>query len=168
MTSTVVPNRNAIFISILYGWAISLANEYENGIIVSLGVHSGDHAIYPDCRIEFYEKIISAFETGNWNSDSVSLYLPYINYDKSKILKDALNSADSLNLDFDIVFRNTVTSYNPDINGISNGKSGSDIERILAFDKIGRKDPLQYKYRWNEVLNFARKTEDEFMEKKNQ
>ena len=30
-------------------------------------------------------------------------------------------------------------------NGISNGKTGSDIERILAFDNIGKIDPIKYK-----------------------
>ena len=66
-------------------------------------------------------------------------------------------------LDFDTIFKNTITSYNPDEDGISDGKTGSDIERILAFDKIGRVDPLKYKSSWNEVLKFAKKTESNFI-----
>ena len=81
-------------------------------------------------------KIIESFSIGNWDSDKISLYLPYINFDKKEILKDALTSTDFLNLDFNSIFKNTITSYAPDKNGISNGKTGSDIERILAFNAI--------------------------------
>ena len=62
-----------------------------------------------------------------------------------------------MKLDFDVVFGNTITSYNPDENGISSGKSGSDVERILAFDSIGRKDPIQYQDSWETVLSNAKK-----------
>ena len=68
---------------------------------------------------------------------------------------DALNSCKELDLDFDIIFKNTNTSYNPDLQGRSSGKSGADIERILAFYEIGRKDPVEYTKDWNEVLNNA-------------
>ena len=55
------------------------------------------------------------------------------------ILQDALVSCEQLGLDFDTVFANTNTSYEPDEKGRSSGKTGSDIERILAFHAIGRK-----------------------------
>ena len=48
MKLTVVPNRNMIMLSMSIGYAISIGAE-----AVYLGVHSGDHAIYPDCRPEF-------------------------------------------------------------------------------------------------------------------
>lgn len=67
MKQTVVPNRNAIFASILYGFAISEATKWENSVIIGLGVHSGDHEIYPDCRPEFYEALQEAFALGNCN-----------------------------------------------------------------------------------------------------
>ena len=54
MKATVVPNRNAIFSSILYGYGLSIATQEDSDVIIALGVHSGDHAIYPDCRPEFY------------------------------------------------------------------------------------------------------------------
>ena len=162
MLSTVVPNRNAIFSSILYGYCLSISNKTSNNISLSLGVHSGDHAIYPDCRIEFYEKIMDAFKVGNWNSKKVSLYIPYINLDKAAILKDALVSSEQLNINFDTIFENTITSYNPNKEGISSGKSGSDIERILAFDKIGRKDPIKYKNSWIKTLEHAKKIESNY------
>ena len=57
-----------------------------------------------------------------------------------------------MNIDFDTIFRNTNTSYNPDEDGRSSGTSGADVERILAFHAIGREDPVEYVTSWNEVL----------------
>jgi 7-cyano-7-deazaguanine synthase len=133
MKATVVPNRNAIFSSLIYGKALSIAIQHDEEVKIGLGVHSGDHAIYPDCRPEFYDAIHNAFTLGNWESEKVSFDLPYLHGEKSTILKDALASCDTLGLNFDEVFSNTLTSYNPDSMGRSSGKSGSDIERILAF-----------------------------------
>jgi len=163
MLSTVVPNRNAIFTSILYGYALTLTKENNSTIInLSLGVHSGDHAIYPDCRIEFYEHIIDSFKLGNWNTDNIKLYLPYINIDKSQILQDAITSIEKLNLNFNTIFKNTITSYNPTKQGLSDGNTGSDIERILAFDKLGLKDPLKYNFSWDIVLSNAKNVEEKY------
>ena len=58
-------------------------------------------------------------------------------------------------LDFDTIFRNTNTSYNPDNDGRSSGRSGADIERILAFHAIGKKDPLEYVGGWDVALKNA-------------
>tara|TARA_Y100001980_G_C14556564_1_gene348601 strand:- start:582 stop:1367 length:786 start_codon:yes stop_codon:yes gene_type:complete len=166
MKSTVVPNRNAIFSSIIYGCALSDSIRLKCDIIIALGVHSGDHAIYPDCRAEFYNSLNHSFTIGNWNSDRVSLYLPYVEYDKSYILRRALDSCRKLDLDFDYVFSNTITSYNPDASGRSSGRSGADIERILAFDSIGRRDPIEYVKEWNEILSEAKITEKNYIEGK--
>jgi 7-cyano-7-deazaguanine synthase len=92
MKQTVVPNRNAIFASIAYGYALSIAMQEDAEVDFSLGVHSGDHAIYPDCRLEFYEAIFHAFKIGNWDSEKVFLNLPYLNMSKTDILFDAQNS----------------------------------------------------------------------------
>ncbi|RJU85687.1 MAG: peptide-methionine (R)-S-oxide reductase [Candidatus Poseidoniales archaeon] len=152
MKATVVPNRNAMFASLLYGTALSIANAHDTDVEVVLGVHSGDHAIYPDCRPEFYRALEHAFAIGNWDSDRVSFTLPYLNEDKTSILRDAEQSSKQLNLHFDEVFRRTITSYQPDEQGRSDGTTGSDVERILAFHAIGRKDPVEYTNSWEEVL----------------
>ena len=162
MQQTVVPNRNAIFSSILYGYALSVSAKENVDVSVTLGVHSGDHAIYPDCRPEFYDELMRAFETGNWGSEKVTVKLPYIDGDKESILRDAIISCNSLGLDFDTVFRNTNTSYSPDELGRSSGKTGADVERILAFHAIGRKDPVQYVEDWDTVLEHAIETEKQF------
>lgn len=162
MKQTVVPNRNAIFSSILYGYALSVSAKENVDVSVTLGVHSGDHAIYPDCRPEFYDALMRAFETGNWGSERVTVNLPYVDGDKESILRDAIISCDFLGLDFDTVFSNTNTSYSPDELGRSSGKTGADVERILAFHAIGRKDPVQYVEDWDAVLEHAIKTERQF------
>ena len=155
MKQTVVPNRNAIFSSILFGHALSISITEDCDVRIALGVHSGDHEIYPDCRPEFYESLERSFSIGNWDSERVSFYLPYISGDKATILEDALGSCGSLGVNFDTVLSNTNTSYNPDEKGRSSGRSGADVERILAFHKIGRVDPVEYVDDWTSVLEYA-------------
>lgn len=155
MKATVVPNRNAIFSSILYGYALSVALRENCNVAIALGVHSGDHAIYPDCRPEFYSAIGDAFTVGNWDSEKVTFHLPYIDGNKETILRDALVACSDLDLDFDTIFANTNTSYNPDYQGRSSGTSGADVERILAFHAIGRMDPVVYVKPWEQVLASA-------------
>ena len=162
MKQTVVPNRNAIFTSILYGHALSISKNEDCDVSLTLGVHSGDHAIYPDCRPEFYNQLMQALHTGNWGSERITIDLPYIDSDKEGILIDALESCEMMSLDFDIVFANTNTSYNPDSEGRSSGKTGSDVERILAFHAIGRGDPVEYVDEWENVLENALEIEKEF------
>ena len=162
MKQTVVPNRNAIFASIAYGYALSIANQHEADVAFCLGVHSGDHTIYPDCRPEFYDALFKAFTIGNWDSERVSLYLPYLHDDKLGILRDAQESIKQLNLDFETVFRNTCTSYQPDEEGRASGLTGSDVERILAFHELGVPDPVEYQMPWEDAVKQALQLEHEF------
>ena len=67
-----------------------------------------------------------------------------------------------LGLDFEMVFRNTCTSYQPDACGRSHGLTGSDVERILAFHEIGVVDPIEYQQTWDEVVTQALRLEQEF------
>ena len=164
MKQTVVPNRNAIFASIAYGYALSISKEQDADVDFCLGVHSGDHAIYPDCRPEFYEAIFKAFSIGNWESEKIHLHLPYLNMDKLAILQDAEKSIKKLGLDFDTIFRNTCTSYQPDPEGKSHGLTGSDVERIIAFHKFGRPDPVQYVEPWEDVIKQALRMQKRFLE----
>ena len=53
MKETVVPNRNKMFASITQAVALSVANKTEDVCDIALGIHAGDHAVYPDCRQEF-------------------------------------------------------------------------------------------------------------------
>jgi len=147
MKETVVPNRNKIFSSIIQAVALSIANEKNTEVRIAMGIHAGDHAIYPDCRQEFRDADYIAFTEGNWDADRVSYITPYLNGDKYDILKDGAKCCDKLGLDFDTVYANTNTSYKPiNIDGTwySDYKSASSVERVEAFIKLGRPDPVTY------------------------
>lgn len=162
MKETVVPNRNMIFASIAFGIALSIAIEEDSECALALGVHSGDHEIYPDCRPDFYERLLSAFHFGNWESNRVKLLLPYIDGDKVTILKDARNAIATFpGLDFEEIFANTNTSYAPDSKGRASGKTGSDVERILAFNELGLRDPVEYQGGWENALKGALRLKEE-------
>ena len=151
MKATVVPNRNKIFASITQAVALSVANKTGERTDIALGIHAGDHAIYPDCRQEFRDADDAAFREGNWGADMVSYWTPYLEGDKFTILQDGEVLCEKLGIDFDEVYKRTMTSYKP-INIHSNGgdnwyadyKSASSVERIEAFITLGRPDPSQY------------------------
>ena len=154
MKATVVPNRNKIFSSIIQSVALSIANETESPVKIAMGIHAGDHAIYPDCRQEFRDADYKAFAEGNWDAQRVGLYTPYLNGDKFDILKDGESCCECLGINFDEVYKRTNTSYKPikhyyrpETNAFkwySDFKSASSVERIEAFIKLGRPDPVEY------------------------
>ncbi len=147
MKETVVPNRNKIFSSLIQAVALSIANEKNTKVHIAMGIHAGDHAIYPDCRQEFRDADYKAFTEGNWDADRVSYVTPYLNGDKYDILVDGTECCERLGLQFDSVYKNTNTSYKPiNINGTwySDYKSASSVERVEAFLKLGRPDPVLY------------------------
>ena len=147
MKETVVPNRNKIFSSIIQAVALSKANEKDTEVHIAMGIHAGDHAIYPDCRQEFRDADYHAFTEGNWEADRVKYVTPYLNGDKFDILVDGAKCCDDLHLDFNRVYSNTNTSYKPiNISGkwFSDYKSASSVERVEAFIKLGKPDPCEY------------------------
>jgi 7-cyano-7-deazaguanine synthase len=161
MKATVVPNRNKIFSSLIQAAALSIATQpitedcsIGQEVAIAMGIHAGDHAIYPDCRQEFRDADFEAFKTGNWDADLVSVYTPYLDVTKFEILEDGLRSCEALGLDFDEVYKRTNTSYKPIFirhswsdtqgNWYSDYKSAASVERIEAFIKLGRPDPVEY------------------------
>ena len=148
MKDTVVPNRNKMFSSIIQAVALSVAQQKECEVKIAMGIHAGDHAIYPDCRQEFRDADYEAFKQGNWDAEQVTYYTPYLDGDKFDILKDGERCCKKLNLDFDEVYKRTNTSYKPDAEGRSDYKSASSVERIEAFLKLDRKDPVEYIDGW--------------------
>ena len=147
MKETVVPNRNKIFSSLIQAVALSIENEKNTKVHIAMGIHAGDHAIYPDCRQEFRDADYKAFTEGNWDADRVSYVTPYLNGDKYDILVDGAKCCERLGLQFDEVYALTNTSYKPiNIDGTwySDYKSASSGERVEAFLKMGKPDPVQY------------------------
>ena len=155
MKATVVPNRNKIFASITQAVALSVANKTGEGCDIALGIHAGDHAIYPDCRQEFRDADDAAFRIGNWDADKVGYFTPYLEGDKFTILQDGEVLCKELGLDFDEVYKRTNTSYKPIFiefpwsdtkqgKWYSDYKSASSVERVEAFLKLGRPDPVAY------------------------
>ena len=144
MKATVVPNRNKMMSSIIQAVALSIANTKDTNVVIAMGIHAGDHEIYPDCRQEFRDADFEAFKIGNWDSDRVSVSTPYLDTDKYGILQDGERCCDVLGISFDEVYTRTNTSYKPTSEGYSDYKSASSVERIEAFIKLGRKDPVQY------------------------
>ena len=154
MKDTVVPNRNKIFSSIIQAVALSLAQVRGCKVKIAMGIHAGDHAIYPDCRQEFRDADYEAFKQGNWDADKVKYITPYLYDDKFGILENGLFWCEELDLDFDEVYKRTHTSYKPikhyhrpETNAwkwYSDYKSASSVERIEAFIKLGRPDPAEY------------------------
>ena len=144
MKETVVPNRNKMFASITQAVALSIANKTKEPTDIALGIHAGDHAVYPDCRQEFRDADDAAFRIGNWEADRVGYFTPYLKTDKFGILQDGEVLCAKLKIDFDEVYSRTNTSYKPYPSGNSDYKSASSVERIEAFIALGRKDPVQY------------------------
>lgn len=90
MKSTVVPFRNGIMLSIAAGLAENNKLQY-----IMLANHSGDHAIYPDCRPEFVEAMSQATQAGTWNG--VELLTPYTHLTKADIVRHGMK----LGIDYD-------------------------------------------------------------------
>ena len=157
MKDTVVPNRNKMFSSIIQAVALSIANEKNCPVEIAMGIHAGDHAIYPDCRQEFRDADYEAFKQGNWDADKVTYYTPFLDGDKYDILRDGESACKILDLDFDEVYKRTNTSYKPDADGKSDYKSASSVERIEAFLKLERKDPVEYIDGWETAKTHVEK-----------
>lgn len=127
MKSTVVPNRNMILLSLAVGYAVS-----KGASKVYYGAHSGDHAIYPDCRPEFVEKMSDVCQIANY--EPVTIYCPYLDQTKIDILTDGLK----MGLDYG----KSWTCYNGREKAC--GKCGACQERLEAFEKNNVTDPLSY------------------------
>jgi 7-cyano-7-deazaguanine synthase len=172
MKATVVPNRNKIFSSIVQAVALSIADETNEQCDIALGIHAGDHAIYPDCRQEFRDADEFAFRMGNWDAERVGYFTPYLEGDKFTILQDGEILCEELGLNFNEVYKRTNTSYKPLYHELayedgtdvilvkewfSDYKSASSVERVEAFIKLGRPDPVLYAdeegpVSWNHVV----------------
>lgn len=127
MKSTVVPNRNMILLSLAVGYAVSVKASQ-----VYYGAHSGDHAIYPDCRPEFVMRMNDVCQIANY--EPVEIFSPYLTVTKTDILTDGIK----MGLDYS----HTWTCYNGREKAC--GKCGACQERLEAFRDNNQTDPLAY------------------------
>lgn len=130
MKLTVVPNRNMILASLAIGFAVN--EEYD---AIALGVHSGDHAIYPDCRPEFIQSLDNVSQIANYKP--IKVLAPFINANKTEIIRQGL--------EIGVDYAKTWTCYK----GLEKacGRCGSCQERFEAFKNNGVEDPLEYETR---------------------
>jgi 7-cyano-7-deazaguanine synthase len=127
MQSTIVPNRNMLFISHAIAYAIS-----KNINQVWYGAHAGDHFIYPDCRPEFLSAMNAVAQI--CHTFPISVEAPFLNYSKAEIVK--------IGLGLGIDYSKTWTCYEGQ--DLACGKCGSCNERLEAFALNNTVDPLTY------------------------
>lgn len=131
MATTVVPNRNAMMLTIACAAAIPYGASR-----VSIGVHAGDHWVYPDCRVAFIEAFeamqITAME--GFIHEEFHIYAPFLHWEKS----DIATAADA----FQVPIANTWSCYQG--GALHCGKCGTCTERIEALAVAGVTDPTVY------------------------
>lgn len=120
MRSTVVPFRNGIMLSVAAGLAETMG--LKNVMIAN---HSGDHAIYPDCRPEFVESMGRAISDGTY--EHIRLKAPYTGISKGEI---ALRGK-KLGVDYSL----TYSCYKGGEHHC--GKCGTCVERREALEYAG-------------------------------
>jgi 7-cyano-7-deazaguanine synthase len=147
MKSTVVENRNVIFSSIIYGKALGWANKTQSNVLISLGIHAGDHTIYPDTTPESQSMARELFRISNWGSERVDYEAPFVNLHKDELLTTGVGAMRLMGFqdsDIETVLTNTHSCYTPDSEGRSCGKCGTCVERLEAFEKAHMIDPIPY------------------------
>jgi 7-cyano-7-deazaguanine synthase len=140
MKKTVVPFRNGIMLSVAVGIAESTKLE---GVFIAN--HAGDHAVYPDCRMEFIGPMNEAAIAGTYNN--VAIYTPFLNMTKREIAQKGKQIG--------IEFENTWSCYKG--GDMHCGRCGTCVERIEAL--LGF-DPTEY-----EDTEYAINTLDQWQNK---
>jgi 7-cyano-7-deazaguanine synthase len=127
MKKTVVPFRNGIMLSIAAGYAESLG---AAGLVIA--AHSGDHAIYPDCREPFMRAMGDAIRGGTYAE--IELLRPFIAMSKAGIA--------ARGRDLGVDYTQTWSCY---VGGEAHcGECGTCVERREAFLLAGVPDPTTY------------------------
>ena len=147
-SSTVVENRNIIFSAIIYGKALAWSKKENCDVEITLGIHAGDHSVYPDTTQESFEAAKHCYEISNWGSERVEYIAPFVNLEKYALLADGMSSMAGLGFkmsEINRVLRNTHSCYDPNEKGESCGECGTCKERLEAFAKVGKIDPIKYR-----------------------
>ncbi len=131
MAATIVPNRNAIFLAAAYAWAVS-----SRAQLVAIGVHAGDHPVYPDCRPAFIEAFGSMQRVAVEGAGDarLSLFAPFLTLRKHDIVH--------LGAALGVPFQETWSCYEG--GEVHCGRCGTCVERREAFELAGVPDPTAY------------------------
>jgi 7-cyano-7-deazaguanine synthase len=129
MRVTVVPNRNAIMLSIAYAAAVSAQAD-----VVAAAMHAGDHPIYPDCRSEFVRAFVDMERVATQGLADIGLLTPFIDQSKTDIV--------ALGARLQVPFEDTWSCYRG--GEIHCGACGTCYERREAFEQAGIADPTAY------------------------
>lgn len=129
MQLTVVPNRNAIMLSIAFG--VAAARQLDT---VAIAVHGGDHFVYADCRPEFIDAMAAMQRLALADQTNIQLFAPYVETDKTSIARDAER--------YDVPIADTWSCYEG--GELHCGQCGTCLERVDALAKAGVADPTVY------------------------
>jgi 7-cyano-7-deazaguanine synthase len=131
MVQTIVPSRNAFMLSIAWGYAVSIRAES-----LMIAAHAGDHAIYPDCRNEFFAHLNRALRTGTkgLHHEDLGLEFPLLFLSKRDIV--------DLGVKYGVPFQDTWSCYKGE--KLHCGRCGTCVERLEAFHLAGVVDPTRY------------------------
>ncbi len=131
MAATIVSNRNAIFLACAYAWAVSSSSH-----LVAIGVHAGDHPVYPDCRPAFIEAFGAMQKVAVEGSGDprLSLFAPFLTLRKHDIVH--------LGAALGVPFEETWSCYEG--GALHCGKCGTCVERRESFELAGVPDPTVY------------------------
>lgn len=120
MAATVVHGRNLLFAS-------ALISRARPGDEVWLGVHAGDHPVYPDCRPDFIANLAATARTYE-----VEVRAPWVDMAKAAIIAAEPQAPYGL----------TWSCYNG--RELHCGRCGTCVERAEAFTLAGVQDPTAY------------------------
>jgi 7-cyano-7-deazaguanine synthase len=131
MKATVVANRNAVFVQVAVGVAVA-----EGAAAVALGVHAGDHPIYPDCRPEFIHAADELARVANegFTAEGFTILAPFLRWSKADIVRRGT--------DLGVSFGDTWSCYRG--GDVHCGTCGTCVERREAFELAGVDDPTKY------------------------
>lgn len=132
--SIIIPNRNSIFINILWAHALLI----EGAVNITIGATGTDYKIFPDCREEFFYKIEKVLNLAN-PSKIIKIKRPFIDFKKSMVIIRLIALCKDLKIDHIVLLRMTHSSYEDRIEG----KSLFVQERATAFKELGMIDPLE-------------------------
>ena len=131
MRSTVVANRNAIFVQVAVGVAVA-----EEAGAVAVGIHAGDHAVYPDCRPAFVDAVSQLAVVANegFLVEGFAVLAPFVSWSKADIVRRGAALG--------VPFADTWSCYRG--GAVHCGRCGTCVERIEAFELAGVADPTAY------------------------